>query len=115
MSAAEQYLGAKWELAQCERWADLIGSRYYGGGGGYGHLVHLNLRRATIYHQPNHGDTNYHEVPAELIPDLEQAIRAKFSEILADALDRKRDKVRQAAKEALKEHEALMADAGEQP
>lgn len=112
----EQYNGAKREQAQCVEWANLIGQRYSGGGGGIGALKSLKLASnesgPTVYHQYSDGATNYHTMPAALAVHLEDAIKAKFTELLADALDRQAKALQAIAEEAVKEHEALLKAAG---
>lgn len=112
----EQYSEAKREQAQCVEWASLIGQRYSGGGGGIGALKSLKLAQGesgpTVYHQYSDGAKNYHIMPSALAVHLEDAIKAKFRELLADALDRQGKALQAIAAEAVKEHTALLKAAG---
>ena len=112
----EQYNAAKREQAACQRWAALIGARYMGGGGGFGKLTSLRLMQGesspTIYHQERDGATNYHNMPSALAVHLEAAIKAKFGELLADALAMQEVAVKAAAEDAVKEHARLLEAAG---
>lgn len=111
-----QYNTAKREQNKCQRWAALLGARYFGGGGGIGELTSLRLMQGeaapTIYYQERDGATNYHVMPCSLTEHLEAAIKAKFGELLADALARQQSAVKDAAEDAVKEHERLLKDAG---
>lgn len=112
----ERYNAAKREQAECQRWAALIGARYMGGGGGVGKLTSLRLMQGeaspTIYHQERDGATNYHAMPAALTEHLQDAIKAKFGELLADALAMQEVAVKAAAEDAVKEHARLLEAAG---
>lgn len=112
----QQYQGAKREHDECAAWAALIGSPYRGGGGGVGELKSLQLMKGeaspTVYHQYSDGAKNYHQMPAALAPHLEAAIKARFGELLADALERQKAALKKAAEEAVKEHGELLKAAG---
>jgi len=112
----QQYQGAKREHDECAAWAGLIGSKYHGGGGGIGELKSLRLMSGeaapTVYHQYSDGAKNYHHMPAALAPHLEAAIKARFGELLADALERQKAALKQAAEAAVKEHGELLKAAG---
>ena len=107
-----QYQNAKREHANCVAWAALIGSPYGGGGGGVGKLISLRLMNATVYHQHRDGAKNYHEMPDALTLHLEAAIKERFNELLADALERQRSALKQTAEAAAKEHAELLKAAG---
>jgi hypothetical protein len=49
---------------------------------------------------------------AALAPHLEAAIKARFGELLADALERQKAALKQAAEAAVKEHGELLKAAG---
>jgi hypothetical protein len=51
-------------------------------------------------------------MPAALAPHLEAAIKARFGELLADALERQKAALKQAAEAAVKEHGELLKAAG---
>jgi hypothetical protein len=112
----EQYNAAKREQQECLTWASLIGDKYHGGGGGIGELRSLKLAKGeespTVYHQFSDGDTNYHKMPASLSPFLEDAIKASFGVLLADALKRQELSLKDAAAEAVKAHGELLRAAG---
>lgn len=116
MSALKAFANAKMHRDYSASWASLLGQRYSGGGGGTGHLVSVKLlggeAAPTIYHQYSDGAKNYHQCPADLIPHLQDAIKARFPEILADALERQAAELQKLAKSAVAEHAALMAEAG---
>ena len=108
----QQYQGAKREHDYCAAWAALIGKEYSGGGGGIGELKALQLASVTVYHQYSDGAKNYHTMPAALAPHLEAAIKARFGELLADAMERQKAALKQAAEAAVKEHGDLLKAAG---
>ena len=108
----EKYNSAKREQANSIEWAALIGSQYSGGGGGVGHLKSLRLGSVTVYHQYCNGANNYHEIPAALEPHLCEAIKARFGELVSDALSRQESALKAAAAEALEEYGELLRAAG---
>ena len=108
----EQYNAAKREQTTCLAWTALIGNPYRGGGGGVGELKSLSLGSVTVYHQYSDGANNYHEIPAALAPHICAAIRARFGELVADALARQDVALKAAAAEAVKEHGELLQAAG---
>ena len=112
----QQYQSAKREHDDCAAWAALIGNKYHGGGGGIGELRSLRLTGGeyapTVYHQYSDGAKNYHTMPAALAPHLEAAIKARFGALLADALERQKCALKQAAEAAVKEHGELLKAAG---
>lgn len=111
-SKIEQYVAAKRVQDDCLEWAALIGSPYRGGGGGVGELRSLGLGQVTVYHQYSNGSQNYHDIPSALTPYLCTAIKARFGELLADALARQELALKAAAAEALEEHSRLLRAAG---
>lgn len=115
-TAIETYSAAKNEFAHCASWASLIGSSYRGGGGGTGKLTSLSLNSGelspTIYHQYSDGAKNYHLMPAALKPHLEAAIKQQIGALLADALARQKAALQALADRAVKEHAAMLLDAG---
>ena len=112
----QQYQIAKREHDDCAAWAALIGNKYNGGGGGIGELKSLRLASGeaapTVYHQYSDGAKNYHTMPPALAPHLEAVIKARFGELLADALERQKCALKQAAEAAVKEHGELLKAAG---
>ena len=112
----QQYQSAKREHDDCAAWAALIGKKYNGGGGGVGELKSLRLASGeaapTVYHQYSDGAKNYHTMPAALAPHLEAVIKARFGALLADALERQKCALKQAAEAAVKEHGELLKAAG---
>lgn len=98
-----------WTAPSLYRW-------YNGGGGGIGELKSLRLMSGeaapTVYHQYSDGAKNYNTMPAALAPHLEAAIKARFGELLADALERQKAALKQAAEAAVKEHGELLKAAG---
>lgn len=108
----KKYQGAKREHYECTEWAALIGSPYRGGGGGVGNLISVRLMAGdgapTVYHQRYDGATNYHRMPYALAPHLEAAIKARFGELLEDALGRQNAALKKAAEDAAKEHGELL-------
>jgi hypothetical protein len=108
----EQYNAAKREQTTCLAWTALIGNKYHGGGGGIGELKSLSLGSVTVYHQYSDGATNYHEIPAALAPHLCAAIKARFGELVSDALALQDLALKAAAAEAVKEHGDLLQAAG---
>ena len=112
----ENYNTAKRQQVACKEWVALIGNEYRGGGGGIGELRSLHLKNGdaypTVYHQYRDGATNYHPMPSGLAPHLEAAIKARFGELVADALKRQDAELKAAAEDAVKEHGDLLRAAG---
>lgn len=112
----QQYEKAKNEFDKCSAWAALVGKPYIGGGGGVGELKSLHLKTdelgPTIYYQHSDGAKNYHPMPNALAQHLVEAIKARFSELLADALERQKAALKESAKSAVEEHSELMKAAG---
>lgn len=116
----DRYNGAKREQRECQSWAAMLGKTYYGGTRGQGERgelrsLHLAMRgddAPTIYYQESDGAKNYHTMPAALAPHLEAAIKARFAELLKDALERQKAAVKAVAAEAVKEHARLIKEAG---
>lgn len=115
-TAIDRYNADKAERDRCRAWAGLIGSKYHGGGGGIGKLTSIRLASGealpTVYHQYNDGAKNYHAMPEGLRFHLEEAIKARFSELLADALSRQDAALKVSAEHAVKEHAEMLAAAG---
>lgn len=118
-SKIDVYKDMKRAASQCREWASLIGSRYNGGGGGIGRLHSFRIAMGdaapTVYHQYSDGATNYHGMPSELQRHLEDAIKARFVELLSDALERQEKELKAAADAAVKEHGELLKAAGLEP
>ena len=112
----EQYNSAKREQSACQQWAALLGSPYRGGGGGIGELRSVRLAKGegspTIYHQASDGATNYHAMPLSLSAHMEEAIKANFGRLLADALARQGAALKDSAAGAVREHAYLLEAAG---
>jgi hypothetical protein len=108
----EQYNAAKRDQTDCLAWAALIGSPYSGGGGGVEELRSLSLGSVTVYHQYSNGAKNYHEIPDALVPHLCAAIKAKFSELVEDALNRQDVALKAVAEKAVKEYGEMLQEAG---
>jgi len=112
----QKYQDDKHEHADCSAWAAMIGTAYRGGGGGVGELRSLQLMKGeaspTVYYQYNDGAKNYHQMPASLAPHLEAAIKARFGELLSDALRRQAVALKVAAAKAVEEHAEMLQAAG---
>ena len=66
----------------------------------------------TVYYQRTNGAQNYHPMPGSLVSHLEDAIKARFRELLDDALERQRIALKQSAEDAVREHGELLKAAG---
>ena len=112
----EQYNAAKNSQIDCLNWVALIGSSYSGGGGGIGKLQSLQLAKGdaapTVYHQYSDSAKNYHTMQPALAWHLDEAIKARFGELVADAMARQDVALKAIAAEAVKEHCELLQAAG---
>jgi len=111
MTKIEQYARAKETLIGAQRWANMIGQKYHGGGGGFGHLHEVAIK-ATLYFQETDGAINYHDCPEVLTAKLADAATEHFAELVHAALGKLEADCRMLAKEATAEHERLMVAAG---
>lgn len=111
MSKIDDYRKFQADLRHAKCWADLIGNRYRGGGGGVGELREIKVE-ATVYHQESDGANNYHAAPSALNQFLAAEIRKEFPNLLAAAQAAMEAKRVTLAAEATAEHEELMRDAG---
>jgi hypothetical protein len=105
-------------VKESAQWAALYGKHYHGGGGGFGYVdaCHLNpIDSIILYYQETDGAKNYHHIPLELRPFVEQAIMHHFPEVLKAALALQRVELRAAALAAKAEYTALLKDAGISP
>lgn len=109
MNSFEEYKKAKIELFFAEKWAELIGKPYRGGGGGIGKL-HSVYIEATIYHQVSDGATNYHDSEKPINAALAEAVKDHFALILTSALEKMRLNLRNLAERARQEYQILMED-----
>ena len=115
----EKYRAAKREQSACHQWAALLSSPYFGGGGGIGALRSVLIANdessLTIYHQAYDGAANYLDMPLSLATHMEEAIKANFSRLLADALARQEAALKDFAAHAVREHSYLLEAAGLAP
>lgn len=110
MNAIQWFQLQKANLADARSWAGLIGKKYSGGGGGYGEITKVNAI-VTVYHQEYDGATNYHEAPKAMREAIEATIREQGGQIIASALARLEAYVRDAAKKAEAEAQAVLDEA----
>ena len=113
----QEFKVAKRRLENSLSWAEMLGKRYEGGGGGNGDIRYCRLATGsmaspTIYYQHSNGAQNYHMAPDELIPYIEGAIKAHFKTLLDYALSRQEADVQALAKAAVEEHNELLREAG---
>lgn len=111
-SAIETYQEAKRLREDANRWTQMFGMRYHGGGGGIGDLRSISVAQAQIYYQETNGATNYHDAPSRMLRALEQVIASRFPELLTNAMNAIDKNLDHLAAEAYKEHRNLMLDAG---
>lgn len=109
MSTITKYQDAKFLLQRFSGWAGKIGRKYHGGGGGVGKVTNA-LFKATIYHQPSDGDTNYHESETAFADALNEAAKELAPQIIARAMALLENKVRDAAMAAEKEAKEVLAE-----
>ncbi len=110
-SKIEEYVAAKREQDACLEWAALIGSTH-SDGSGIGVLKHISLAEVTVYCKRLDSYIDHHQIPIKLTPYLCTAIKARFGELLADALARQELALKAVAAEALEEHSRLLQAAG---
>lgn len=109
----EEYAKLQRDVAEVDEWMKLIGDRYEGGGGGYGHLKPANVNiTVDIYHQAYNGDNNYHKIPKDLKAELEQLVAGQIPGLLAKARELQRERLLKLRAASVSEYRALMVAAG---
>lgn len=111
MSSLDDYRTIQRHVDEAARWAEMLGARYEGGGGGTGSIVSLGVT-PTLYFQAYNGSTNYHKAPDALADWLSKEIRKDFPRLLALAQAAMAEEAKKLADHARKEHAQLMKDAG---
>lgn len=71
------YIQAKENLENFDKWVELVGKAYKGGGGGVG-KVHAEPVELKIVYQEHHGSQKYHPCPKVAQHMLGKAIRKNF-------------------------------------
>lgn len=112
MNYIENYKKFKASKEQTTRWADMLGKQFYGGGGGLGRIVGVELNKVQIYYQFNNGDPNYHNVPQHFTKYLQQAIINQFSNLLEEAKQLEDEDFKKLARLAHGEAQQIAEDAG---
>lgn len=112
MTAVDEFKAKKSALAKAEKWAEMIGKTYHGGGGGIGALRSIQINKATVYFQYANGDPNYHDAPKELMEKISDVVMVEFTRILELAISSMQIDAGQAAEKAAREYRALMEEAG---
>ena len=83
---------AKLNQSECLAWVAVIDRVYKGGGGGGSELLSVHIARwiyaPVISSQESGGAKNYYPMPAALAPYLDASIKARFGDLVADALAR---------------------------
>ena len=77
MTHLEFYKKFKDNVSKVELWLGMLGKQYYGGGGGIGRAVNFKPGSIEIYYQFNNGDTNYHTIPSEVLPFVQEVLLEK--------------------------------------
>mgnify|MGYP000275859375 CR=1 FL=1 len=95
-----------------DRWLNMIGREYHGGGGGVGKLHSVAIQSVEVYFQEYNGATNYHGVPSTFIPFIESAFKLYSDKIFETARLLQAEHVQNLAKQAAEEHQMLMEAAG---
>ncbi len=113
MRAIDTYTQMVYDFKLSEAWFNLLGKP---GASGFGVFHSIMVAGGTsapsIYYQENEGSQNYHLMPRELIPYLEEAIKEQFGPLIATALRMQNKATVEAARAAVLEHRELMAAAG---
>ena len=112
MNCIENYQDFKVNKEQTTRWADMLGKQFYGGGGGLGRIVGVELSKVQIYYQFSNGDQNYHNVPQHFTKYLQQAIINQFSNLLQEAKQLEETEFKRLAVLAHGEAQQIAEDAG---
>ena len=114
MSKIDDLKTAKRDVVEAKTWAGKIGDMYYGGNRGKGKLGSIVEARVglTVYHQYSDGAKNYHESPAALNEALQEVLKRHHAALIEEAIADLELKAEAAAKLAVAEHAALLAEAG---
>ena len=112
MTAVDEFKAKKRALKKSEEWAEMIGKKYHGGGGGIGELRTLKVSVANLYFQFSDGSTNYHDAPKELLEKISDVVMVEFTRILELAISSMQIDAGQAAEKAAREYRTLMEEAG---
>ena len=114
MSKIEDFKKAKGDINAARAWASKIGDKYYGGTRGKGELGSIVTAQVglTVYHQYSDGAKNYHDSPAGLNEALQAVIKRHHATLIEEAIADLELKAEAAAKLAVAEHAALLAEAG---
>ena len=114
MSNIDDFKTAKRDVVEAKTWAAKIGDKYYGGTSGKGELGSIVKAQVglTVYHQYSDGDNNYHESPAGLNEALQEVLKRRHTALIEEAIADLERKAEAAAKLAVAEHAALLAEAG---
>lgn len=112
MSHIENYKKFKANVEQTQRWYAMLGKQYYGGGGGVGRIVGVELAECQLYYQFANGDPNYHNVPQHFTKYLQQAIISQFGNLLEEAKRLEAEEFKSLAQKAHEEAQQIAEDAG---
>ena len=114
MCKIDDFKTAKRDVVEAKTWAGKIGDKYYGGTSGKGELGSIVKAQVglTVYHQYSDGDKNYHESPEGLNAALQTVIKRHHAALIEEAIGELERKAEAAAKLAVAEHAALLAEAG---
>ena len=114
MSKIDDLKTAKRNVVEAKTWAGKIGDKYYGGTSGKGALGSIVKAQVglTVYHQYSDGNKNYHDSPAGLNEALQAVIKRHHAALIEEAIADLERKAEAAAKLAVAEHAALLAEAG---
>lgn len=112
MSHIENYKKFKSSVEQTQRWSAMLGQQYYGGGGGLGRIIGVELNKVQIYYQFSNGDTNYHNIPQHFTKYVQQAIINQFDSLLEEAKQLEEEEFKRLAQQAHGEAKQIAEDAG---
>lgn len=112
-NAINAYAREKETLDQAERWVEMLGKPYSGGGGGVGCLHGVAVVvSAQMYYQPYDGASNYHNCPPALAVLVGRPMALQADRFVREAIREMRASVERAAALAVAEHDELMRAAG---
>lgn len=103
---------AKEELRRSEKYIAMIGEPQKTTAKGVVGTLHDVSAATKIHYQPYDGATNYHNCP-EFDAALNDAIKAKFPELMSDAMGLLRDAVAETGKKARDDIESMLSQIDE--
>ena len=110
MNLLEEFKKKKRLVEDVKDWFAKYGTRYEGGGGGYGKIFNLTISACQIYFQAYDGDKNYHEAETEFNEALAFVVKNNFDDLARQAIQILECEKQGAAEDAAKECRELLKE-----